>query len=43
MRSADISAFVELLTLIASPIELVLFAIALISFIRSGNPTPARD
>jgi len=42
MRAPDISFFAELVTLIICPIGLVLFAISLILFIRSGTRTPPR-
>ena len=39
MRGPDISFFAELLALIICPVGLLLFAIALVFFIRSGRPT----
>ena len=39
MRAPDISFFVELLALIICPVGLLLFAISLVLFIRSGRPT----
>ena len=42
MRAPDISFFAELVALIICPIGLVLFAISLILFIRSGTQTPPR-
>jgi hypothetical protein len=42
MRAPDISFFAELLALIVCPIGLLLFAISLVLFIRSGTPTEPR-
>jgi hypothetical protein len=42
MRAPDISFFVELLALIICPVGLLLFAISLFLFIRSGRPTAPR-
>ena len=42
MRAPDISFFVELLALIICPVGLLLFAISLVLFIRSGRPTARR-
>ena len=42
MRAPDISFFVELLALIICPVGLLLFAISLVLFIRSGRPTAPR-
>ena len=42
MRAPDISFFVELLALIICPVGLLLFAISLVLFIRSGRRTAAR-
>jgi hypothetical protein len=42
MRVPDISFFAELLALIICPVGLVLFAISLVLFIRSGRPTTPR-
>src|SRR6266513_5578283 len=42
MRGPDISFFAELLALIICPVGLLLFAIALVFFIRSGRPTSPR-
>jgi hypothetical protein len=39
MRVPDISFFVELLALIICPVGLLLFAISLVLFIRSGRRT----
>ena len=39
MRVPDISFFAELLTLIACPVGLLIFAISLVFFIRSARPT----
>ena len=41
-RALDISFFVELLALIICPVGLLLFAISLVFFIRSGRPTAPR-
>ena len=44
MRAPDISFFVELLALIICPVGLLLFAISLVLFIRSGSqPRAAHD
>src|SRR5204862_802833 len=43
MRAPDISFFVELLALIICPVGLLLFAISLVLFIRSGRGTAGRD
>src|SRR5256885_17221448 len=40
MRAPDISFFVELLALVICPVGLLLFAMSLVSFIRSGRRTP---
>ena len=42
MRAPDISFFVELLALIICPAGLLLFAISLVLFIRSGTRTAPR-
>jgi hypothetical protein len=42
MRAPDISFFAELLALIISPVGLLLFAISLVLFIRSGRRTAPR-
>src|SRR6266436_6225519 len=42
MRAPDISFFVELLALIICPVGLLLFAISLVLFIRSGRRTAPR-
>jgi hypothetical protein len=42
MRAPDISFFAELLALIICPIGLLLFAISLVLFIRSGTRTAPR-
>ena len=39
MRAPDISFFAELLALVICPIGLLLFAISLVLFIRSGTRT----
>jgi hypothetical protein len=38
MRGPDLSFFVELLALIVCPVGLLVFAISLVFFIRSGRP-----
>jgi len=43
MRGPDISFFVELLALIVSPVGLLIFAISLVLFIRSGRPTALKN
>jgi hypothetical protein len=43
MRAPDISFFVELLALIACPVGLLLFAISLVLFVRSGRQTARRQ
>ena len=42
MRAPDISFFAELLALIICPVGLLLFAISLVLFIRSGGRTAPR-
>jgi len=42
MRVPDISFFAELLALIVCPIGLLIFAISLVLFIRSGRPVAPR-
>ena len=42
MRVPDISFFAELLALIVCPFGLLMFAISLVFFIRSGRPTAPR-
>ena len=42
MRVPDISFFAELLALIVCPFGLLMFAISLFCFIRSGRPTTPR-
>ena len=42
MRAPDISFFAELLALIVCPVGLLLFAISLVFFIRSGRPIAPR-
>ena len=42
MRAPDISFFAELLALIVCPIGLLIFAISLVFFIRSGRPAAPR-
>ena len=42
MRMPEISFFVELLALIVCPIGLLMLAISLFSFIRSGRPVAPR-
>jgi len=42
MRAPDISFFAELLALIICPVGLLLFAISLVLFIRSGGRTVPR-
>ncbi len=42
MRAPDISFFVELLALIICPVGLLLFAMSLVLFIRSGRRTAPR-
>jgi len=42
IRGPDISFFAELLALIICPVGLLLFAISLVFFIRSGRPTSPR-
>jgi hypothetical protein len=42
MRGPDISFYVELLALIICPVGLLIFAISLFLFIRSGRPAAAR-
>ena len=42
MRVPDISFFVELLALIICPVGLLLFAISVVLFIRSGRQTTPR-
>jgi hypothetical protein len=42
MRGPDISFFAELLALIVCPVGLLIFAISLFFFIRSGRPTAPR-
>ena len=41
-RVPDIFFFVELLALIVCPVGLLMFAISLVFFIRSGKPTTPR-
>jgi len=43
MRAPDISFFAELLALIVCPIGLLIFAISLVLFIRSGRRTAPRS
>jgi len=43
MRAPDISFFAELLALIVCPIGLLIFAISLVLFIRSGGRTAPRS
>ena len=43
MRVPDISFFAELLALIVCPVGLLIFAISLVFFIRSGRRTPPRS
>ena len=43
MRVPDISFFAELLALIVCPFGLLMFAISLVFFIRSGRPTTPRE
>jgi hypothetical protein len=38
MRGPDVSFFVELLALVVCPVGLLVFAISLVIFIRSGRP-----
>jgi hypothetical protein len=42
MRAPDISFFVELLALIVCPIGLLMLAISLFFFVRSGRPVAPR-
>ena len=42
MRVPDISFFAELLALIVCPVGLLMFAISLVFFIRSGRPIAPR-
>src|SRR5438105_8915470 len=42
MRAPDISFFAELLALIVCPIGLLIFAVSLVLFIRSGRRTAPR-
>jgi hypothetical protein len=42
MRVPDTSFFAELLALIFAPVGLVMFAISLVFFIRSGRPAALR-
>jgi len=42
MRTPDISFFAELLALIVCPVGLIIFAISLFFFIRSGRPPAPR-
>ena len=42
MRVPDISFFAELLALLVCPVGLLMFAISLVLFIRSGRPTAPR-
>jgi len=41
MRTPDLSFFIELLALIVCPFGLIIFAISLVFFIRSGRPPRA--
>jgi len=42
MTAPDISFFTELLALIVCPVGLIIFAISLVFFIRSGRPPAPR-
>ena len=42
MRVPDISFFAELLALIVCPVGLLLFAVSLVFFVRSGRPAAPR-
>jgi hypothetical protein len=42
MRTPDISFFAELLALIVCPVGLIIFAISLVFFVRSGRPPAPR-
>jgi hypothetical protein len=42
MRTPDISFFAELLAMIVCPVGLIIFAISLVFFVRSGRPPAPR-